>query len=153
MGNTGSGDHILGIRGGLFALPCIVLVALLAAGCDEPAASTSLTRPSTPPASLLTFSGTLQPQGRQSYSFTVKQGGEVEVTLIAVGPTMTVTVGLGIGTVGTGGVCTETYAVQAQAGPMAQIIGTGQPGPLCVTIFDVGNLTEAVNYTMTIASS
>jgi hypothetical protein len=45
------------------------------------------------------------------------------------------------------------YQVSAQAGTAAQIIGTATAGPDCVTIFDVGNLTQPVNYTVTVAHS
>ena len=103
------------------------------------------------------MSGTLQPQGIDSYNFSVTQPGEVEVTLLGVAlvgvtPQTPVTIGLGIGQASVGGACLISHSVNTQGGPRAQITGTGQVGTLCVSIFDVGNLTGPANYTFTVAS-
>ena len=109
------------------------------------------------PARLTSVSGTLEPKGINSYSFSVTQAGEVEVTLLGVAlvgvtPPAPVTVGLGIGSVSSGGACLLSYSVNTAGGPRAQIIGTGDVGTLCVSVFDVGNLTAPANYTITVAS-
>jgi hypothetical protein len=138
----------------------VAALALLTAACGQSDTSTSTTAPSTPapPAAVQVFSGTLQPQGTNLHSFTVAQTGYVEITLIGVvpqlvaGPSAPVTVGLGIGTP-SGGTCVVLYQVNAQAGSAAQIIGTATAGPDCLSIFDVGNLTQPVNYTVTVAHS
>ena len=63
-------------------------------------------------------------------------------------------VGLAIGAPSaTGTTCSTTYSLNTQAGPKAQIVGTGQVGTHCVAIFDVGDLAGPVNYTITVASS
>jgi hypothetical protein len=62
------------------------------------------------------------------------------------------TVGLGIGSISSGGACLLTYSVNTTGGTKAQIIGTGQIGSLCVSIFDVGNLTGPAIYTITVAT-
>ena len=136
---------------------CVLGLVLLAAGCTDQQASTSLTRPDTAPARLVSVSGTLQPQGIDSYNFSVTQPGEVEVTLLGVAlvgvtPQTPVTVGLGLGQASVGGACLVSYSVNTQGGPRAQITGTGQVGTLCVSIFDVGHLTAPANYTLTVAS-
>jgi hypothetical protein len=136
---------------------CVLALGLLAAACGDQATSTSLPRPDTPPSRLLTFNGTLQPGGNESHLFSIIQGGEVEITLLGVamaGATSStaLTVGLGIGSISSGGACLLSYSVNTTGGTRAQITGTGQIGNLCVSIFDVGNLTEPAIYTITVAT-
>ena len=141
-----------GLRGWALGL------VLVTAGCtaDQPA-TTDLTRPDTIPVRLTSVSGTLQPQGVNTHDFSVTTAGEVEVTLLGVAlvgvtPSAPVTVGLGIGSTSSGGACLVTHSVNTSGGPRAQITGTGQVGSLCVSVFDVGNLTAPANYTITVAS-
>ena len=131
-----------------------VIVALLfAAACDQAGTITELPRPTTPPAKVVSFSGTLQPKGTDSYTFTVTQEGYVEATLLGLGAEAGTTVGLGIGTASAAATCAAIQSVTTGPGTAAQIIGTGLPGTLCVTVFDVGNLTAPALYTITVASS
>ena len=131
----------------------VALGVLLLAACDQPQA-TELPRPTTPPVKLVSFNGTLQPQGRLAYSFSVSQSGYVEVTLVGLGADPATTVGLGIGTPSVVGDCSTSYTVTTAAGPSAQIVGTGLAGaPLCVTIYDVGNIIGPTLFTITVASS
>ena len=131
-------------------LYCIGVLFLLTAGCSQPETSVPIPAPS-PPVALVPLTGTLQPQGTNTYQFTLAQTGYVEVTLIGIGPPPTVTVGLGIGAPSATEVCSVIYKVTTQAGPTAQIVGTGLAGSICVTISDVGNLSGPVIYTMTVA--
>ena len=128
----------------------IVVLFLLTVGCSQPETSVPLPAPS-PPAVLVPLTGTLQPQGTNTYQFTLAQTGYVEVTLIGIGPPPTVRVELGIGAPTATEVCSTIYKVNAQAGPAAQIVGTGLAGPICVTIFDVGTLSGPVIYALTVA--
>jgi hypothetical protein len=134
----------------------VVLMAGCTSSTDQPG-STPLPRPDTPPTRLLSFSGTLQPQGVNSHPFSVTQAGEVQITLLGVGlvgveQPQPITVGLGIGTAGAGGECLVTHSVNTQGGTRAQITGTGLEGALCACIFDVGTLTAPAIYTITVAS-
>ena len=128
----------------------IVVLFLLTVGCSQPETSVPIPAPS-PPVVLVPLTGTLQPQGTNTYQFTLAQTGYVEVTLIGVGPPPTVTVELGIGAPTATEVCSVIYRVNAQAGPVAQIVGTGLAGPICVTIRDVGALSGPVIYALTVA--
>jgi hypothetical protein len=140
---------------------CVGALVLLTAACSQSDTSTSTTAPSTTalPSAVEAFSGTLQPQSINLHPFTVAQTGYVEVTLIGVvpqlvaGPSAPVTLGLGIGTPSGAGTCLVLYRVNAQAGSAAQIVGTATAGPDCLSVFDVGNLTQPVNYTVTVAHS
>lgn len=136
---------------GWMSVLCVVC-ALLAAGCDQAGTTTELTRPTTAPVKLVSFSGTLQPQATDSYIFTVAQDGYVEATLVGLGAPA-ITVGLGIGTPSATGACSVIQSVTTGAGPAAQLVGTGIAGRLCITIFDVGNLTGPTLYTITVATS
>jgi hypothetical protein len=135
----------------------LLVIVLSAISCADQPATQSMTRPDTAPATLLTYSGTLQPQGINSHLFTVSQAGEVVVTLLGVelvgaDEAATLTVGLAIGAPSSGGTCLAIQSVEAHGGSRAQITGTGLPGTLCVSIFDVGNLTGPANYTITVAT-
>ncbi|PWT81288.1 MAG: hypothetical protein C5B57_10755 [Blastocatellia bacterium] len=133
----------------------MLALALLAVACSDQNATTPLPRPDAPPSKLLTFNGTLQPGGNDSYPFAITQSGDLQVTLIgAVDATSSnaLTVGLGIGSLSSGGSCLLTYSVIATGGTRAQITGTAQIGSMCVSIFDVGNLTGPANYTITVAA-
>jgi hypothetical protein len=124
---------------------------LFVVACDQPPAMTEMTRPTTAPTSLTSFNGTLRPQGRDNYAFSVSQDGYVEVTLLGLGAPPGTTVGLGIGTPSTD-TCSTNYTVETGPSPAAQIVGTGLTGTLCVAIYDVGNLTEPALYTITVAT-
>ena len=130
------------------------MVALLcAAACDQAGTITEIPRPTNPPAKVVSFTGTLQPNGTGSHTFTVAQEGYVEATLLGLGAAGGTTVGFAIGTAGLTGTCEPIRSVTTGPGTAAQIIGTGLPGTLCVTIYDVGNLTGPALYTITVASS
>jgi len=131
----------------------VVLGLLLFSACSQQDARTALPVPDVPPSKLVSFNGTLQPQGRDTHLFTVSQSGYVQATLVGLGAPPTTAVELGIGTPSTAGICAVSYSVTTTAGPSAQIIGTGLAGSLCVTIQDVGNLTVPAVYTITVASS
>ena len=131
----------------------IVSSLVLLAGCDQAGTSTELTRPTTPPAKLLSFNGTLQVSGTDAYLFSVSQDGYVEVTLLGLGAPPTTKVELGIGIPSGTGTCALNHTVTTSAGPTAQIVGTGLAGSLCVNIKDPGNLTSPAIYTITVATS
>jgi hypothetical protein len=131
----------------------VTLLTLLTVGCEGAGSTTPITRPTTPPSTILTYSGTLLPQSTSSYPITVVQPGFVEATLVGLGAPPTTTVGLGIGNLSASGTCSLIYSVNTAAGTAAQVVGTGVSGTLCVEIFDVGNLTGPTLYTITVASS
>jgi hypothetical protein len=131
---------------------CLILAVLFNA-CAQDSATTELTRPTTAPAKVVSFSGLLQPQGTDSYTFTVTQAGYVEATLVGLGAPSTTTVGFGIGTPSATSTCSVLHSVTTGAGTSAQIVGTGLAGTLCITIFDLGNLTGPTLYTITVATS
>jgi hypothetical protein len=121
----------------------------LSAGCKSN--DTTTTAPTTT-TKTETFNGTVQVRSSDMHSFSVSASGQVSVTLTAAGPPATIPMGVGIGTpadaacgIITGG------SVTAVAGTNAQLTGVVSPGTLCVSVFDVGNQTSAITYTVTVS--
>lgn len=129
-------------------LPTLLALALANAACK--AKDSASTSPS-PTTSTDTFNGTVQVKGNDIHNFTVTNSGQVSVTLTAAGPPSTIAMGLGIGTPGDAACGVLPGAsVTTGAGATAQLTGIVSPGTLCVTVFDVGNQTAAVTYTITV---
>jgi hypothetical protein len=131
----------------------VVLSLFLFSACGDQDQTAALPRPDAPPAKLLSFSGTLQPQATDTYTFTVSQSGYVQATLVGLAAPPSTQVAIGIGTPSTTGLCGVASSVNVTAGTSAQLIGTGIAGTLCITIRDIGNLTLPAIYTLTVAAS
>lgn len=124
-------------------------LALLTAACGDPATPAA----PTPTAATLTetFSGTLTVSGNNMHQFTVQQIGVLKVSVNSVSPGAVV--GIGVGTPSSA-VCTVIEHANAVAGATVQLSGTATvAGTFCVAVYDVGNLVEPVNYTMTVLHS
>jgi hypothetical protein len=131
------------------SLALAIGAALVAAACSDPAAPATPT-PATPTVSE-TFTGTLLPLGTDTHPFTVNQIGGIEVSLTGVTPGASV--GVGVGTP-SGANCLLIDNLTVVASPNAQLRGTATvTGSFCVSVFDVGNLVESVNYTVTVLHS
>jgi hypothetical protein len=133
------------------AMAAALAVALLAAGCSDP------TPPAAPtpvdPTITETFTGTLNLSGNNVHQFPVSVVGSLKVTLASLTPSAAV--GIGVGTPSsTTGTCNVLSSMTAVAGPSFQLSGTATvSGNFCVSIFDVGNLVEPVNYTIVVLHS
>jgi hypothetical protein len=132
---------------GILAL--VVGIALTTVGCSDPVA------PATPtpaaPTITDTFSDQLLQLGSNTHQFTVNQVGGIKVTVNSIVPGASV--GIGVGTP-SGANCILQQNLTAVAGPNAQISGTATiTGNFCISVFDVGNLVEAVNYVVTVLHS
>ena len=71
--------------------------------------------------------------------------------LTAAGPPTTIYMGVGIGTP-TAGSCSllSSSQVLTQAGTTAQLTGTVNAGTYCVAVFDAGNQTAQIAYSVTV---
>jgi hypothetical protein len=126
-----------------------MVVAVASGGCNLLNDATSPDNPSAP-ASSETFSGTVGVQGSSRSTFTVAQQGTVSVTLSAASPS--VAMGLGIGTPNGATACAMTSSTtSATAGPSPQLTVTEAPGSYCVSVYDVGNVTTSVTYSVVVA--
>jgi len=124
---------VRGLSGRLFA---ILLLAGLAAGCEDDAPTTP-----TPPAVSVTetFTGQVAQSGSATHNFSTSTSGAVSATLKAVGADNTLVVSFSLGT-WTGSACNIVLANDAATGG-AVLTGTMTgAGTLCARIGDVGNI-------------
>jgi hypothetical protein len=137
----------------LAAAIAYLCIVVLESGCGF--FSSDTTSPSAVATVTETFSGMLAAQVSSVFVFSVTNSGPIAVTLAALGPTTTVPVGLGIGTSTIGATtCTPTSSTPtAIAGSSPQITIDGQPGAYCVDIHNVGSVTTASTFTITIVHS
>lgn len=124
-------------------------LAVATIGCSDPVA------PATPtPAPATTtdmFTGTLNVLGSNTHPFTVSQIGAIMVSVDSIVPGAAV--GIGVGTP-SGANCLLIQNLTVVAGPNTQISGTATiTGTFCISVFDVGNLVEAVDYAVTVRHS
>jgi hypothetical protein len=137
--------HLLGI---------VAICALAAAGCSSGDSSSSPALSTTPTAGLVAenFSGTVQPGSSDTHSFTIVLSNlTLSVDMTTAGPPASIQMGLGIGQT-VAGTCQliaggfGTY----QASPAPQLSGTIGSGVYCVMVYDVGNQTAPINYTLVV---
>jgi hypothetical protein len=127
----------------------VLLALALASGGCRGNDSTPTTPTDTPKTD--TFTGTVPVNGKGIHNFTVDKSGPVSVTLTGASPPASIVMGLGIGTPGDGACgILQGASVNTAAGSAAQLTGVVSPGTLCVIIFDVGNQTAAVTYTVSV---
>jgi hypothetical protein len=130
-----------------------VLLFLIVAGCNRNT-STGLPTAVTPLVTE-TFNGNVDVGGLDFHDFTVPTSGEVDITLTAAGPPSTIFMGIGVGTPTADNttctlISTATTITQARSTP-PQLTGTAAPGTFCVQVYDVGNQSAQVAYTVTVA--
>jgi len=127
----------------------LALALSLSTGCSDPVAPVTPT-PVTPTVTD-TFNGTLLVLGSNTHQFTVSQIGGVKVTVTSVTPAAAI--GVGVGTP-SGSNCLLIQNLTAVADPGAQISGTATiTGTFCISVYDVGNLVESVDYVVTVLHS
>jgi hypothetical protein len=120
-----------------------VALALTAAACG----SDTPTTPTTPAAPTVTstFSGELNKNGGDTFSFATAQSGTMTATLSALGPDSALIVGLALGT-WNGNAC-QIILPKDNATQGSQVIGQGSSaGNYCVRIYDVGNVVDPITY-------
>ena len=138
--------------------PCVAAVvaaaALTATACNNNPPSTFTPTIVAPPAKTETFTGTVAVGSSSSHAFTSSNYGQLDVTLTSAGPPATIVMGLGVGipVSATDPTCqlSSTNAVSTAAGPTPQLSGNLQAGSYCVEIFDVGQQTDVVTYSVTV---
>jgi hypothetical protein len=135
----------------VIGLALLVATVGAAGGCSSGSSSPLTTAPST---ALITetFPGTVPVLGSDVHSFTASQAGEVDVTLTAVGPPTTIQVGLAIGSLASANstICLPISGGATTATTGSTLTGTLNAGTYCVMVFDVGNDTGPLTYTVTV---
>jgi hypothetical protein len=131
-------------------VPAVLALALVAAACgDNTSSGSSTTAPSTTIAE--TFAGGVDVGGTSFNRFTVSQPGQVSAVLTAAGPPSTIVMGLGLGTPSESSCAILPGAsTKTAAGAAAQLTGMVSAGAMCVQVYDVGNQTDPITYSVTV---
>jgi hypothetical protein len=98
-----------------------------------------------------TFSGTVSVGGSDFHTFTASQNGAITATLTTAGPPATIAMGVAIGTPN-GAACTPLAGASTTtaAGASPQLNGEVSGGTLCAVVYDVGNETAPISYSLTV---
>ncbi len=124
---------------------------MAAASCGDDSSSPS-SPTSTPAEARVTerFIGTMPAGGSRFYSFSVPTYGTVNLVLNAIsGIDGQVEVGLGIG-VPNGFECTTSSTINAVPGTAPQLTGPYPAGIYCARVYDLGTLSGAMTFDVTI---
>ena len=134
----------------LRGLVVIALVAAFAAACGS--SSPVFTEPTGDP-KVETFTNTIDVGGIGTHTFNVTAAnGQLVATLASAGPPSTIFMGFALGMF-SNSVCapfTDQTGI-FQAGSTTQLGGTANAGAYCVQVYDVGNQTGPVTYTVTVS--
>jgi len=129
-----------------FWLPALLAAAVFATGCGDDAVDP--TPAPTPVAITETFDGTLTVNGAITHPFGVQQTGAVVAALTALEPSDAV-IGLSIGT--WNGVTCAVVLANDNATTAASVTGAATAtGNYCARVYDVGKLTRAIAYQVTV---
>ena len=134
------------------AVTALLAIGILTASCGGSNTPTTPTTPVLPSSEV--FTGTLTPQGSSFYSFTVAATGNVSITFAGLlakvpGPALNTVMGLGVGTPD-GTDCSVTNSVTSAPGLTAQLVNSLTPATYCAKIYDLGQLTAPVEFTVRI---
>ncbi len=126
----------------------VLLATFVATGCDDatPVAPT-------PEVPIITesFSDTLTVNGAITHPFVVGTPASVQATLVTVTPDNTVPIGMSIGAWNTTTESCQAVISNDLALEGRILIGSAQTsGAFCVRLYDVGRLTAAASYTVTV---
>ena len=120
------------------------LFVLASAACGDNLTTTTPTDTTTTTVTD-TFPGSINPNGGATHTFTTARSGSITVTLTALTPDNTVTVGLSLGT--WNGESCQTVIARDSTMMGNSIVGTASAsGSFCVRVYDVGKLTASTSY-------
>jgi hypothetical protein len=126
---------------------CLAVAVASVAACSENLPTT----PTTPTVDPITeiFSGTLNPNGAATHTFSSSGAGTATATLTSISPDDTLSMGLSMGIwngTGCSIVLSNDMAVQSSS-----LLGNvSQAGQLCIRVYDVGQFTEPTTYEVTV---
>jgi hypothetical protein len=135
--------------------PVLVAGAALvaAAACNNSPSSSSSSSTTSPSGTQTTdtFSGTVSVRGNDVHTFTITISGDVQIDLTDVNGGSTIPLGVAVGTPN-GAACSVLpgASVPTPASATAQLTGAMTSGTYCVQVYDIGSLTGAVTYTVTV---
>jgi hypothetical protein len=128
-------------------LAALVLIAAPACGDDEEGAiPTEPTRPTVTE----TFPGRVTVNGAQTHTFAATGSGRIDVTLTSLSPDAAARLSLVLGTLNTLGGC-QVVIFNDNATQGTLVSGNASAaGNFCVRVHDNGQLTEPVDYVVTV---
>ena len=126
------------------SLIVLALFALTSAACGDNLTTTTPTDTTTTTVTE-TFPGAINPNGGATHTFATARLGSITVTLSALNPDSSVTVGLSLGT--WNGESCQTVIARDSTVVGNSIIGTASAaGTFCIRVYDVGKLTASTSY-------
>lgn len=125
------------------AIVLAVLLCAVACGTDP------VTEPSPSSPIEETFTSILHDGGRIAVRFSAPVAGVVNVRLNAVGPP-SVPIGLGLGIPGAGSACILSVSITTEGAATPQISEQVDQGEYCAEVHDIGNITDYVNFSLTV---
>ena len=137
------------MRRSLLVLLLATAVLTGAAACGD---DNEITTPVTPtrPTVTETFSGRVTINGAQTHGFAAGGSGRIDVTLTALSPNSAAQVGLTLGTLNQLGACQVVISNDNATQGTVVAGNAAGAGTFCVRVHDVGQLSEAVEYTLTV---
>ena len=127
---------------------------MLTAACGNDTATPTTPTPTPTGPTTSIFSSRLTPGGAVSRLFDASAAGTVTVMLTnAAGPFTRVGIGIGVPTNTTvTGIarCSLSTAIATASGSTPQITTTVDAGPYCVAIYDLGTLTDTIDFSITL---
>ena len=82
--------------------------------------------------------------------FSASSGGDVTVTLNSLSPLSTITVGIGLGISPATGLCNLQYSQETFKVGAVWETTLNAKGSYCVAIYDIGQVAQNTNYTLTV---
>lgn len=135
------------LRASSFALAVLLVSAFTLAACGDDETTTP-TEPA-PTTQSVTWSTSLALSGQTSRSFRTTRTGSVSITLQSLAGSTTMRAGLGVGIpLADGSGCVLSRSVETTAGATAQLELSIDPGDYCVQVYDLGELTQPVSFTV-----
>ena len=130
-------------------LAALAAAIALSVGCGSDNTTTTAPTTTTSPTTSI-FTSRLTPGGAVSRSFGATTTGTVTVMLTnAAGPSTVVGLGIGVPTTGLAK-CALSTAIKTASGSTPQISAAVDAGQYCVTVYDLGTLTSAIDFSVTL---
>jgi hypothetical protein len=98
-----------------------------------------------------TFTGNVTTGGKTQFSFTIVNPGDIQISITALAPLSTITMGIGLGFWDAPtSACVEQLSTPAATLNVSFAATPSSAGEYCVTIFDTGNVQTSSDFTLTV---
>ena len=128
----------------LLLIAATLTIGTLGCGSETPTTPSDTTTPVTE-----TFSSIVPWKGATSRSFTTSATGTITLSLTSLGQDAAIGLALGLAD-GANGQCAPTYSVVTTAFAGRQLAANADAGRYCFLVYDIGELTGQVSFTVTV---